>query len=37
MQAILEMLTNLDIYAFVYMTNLFKQCNYRLTPNSLQC
>ena len=33
MQIIFEISTNFDVYAFVYITNLFKQCNYKLTLN----
>jgi len=31
MQIVLEMLINLNVYAFVYIANLFKQYNYKFT------
>ncbi len=33
MQAIFKILTNFDIYVFVYITNFFKQCNYKFMSN----
>ena len=36
MQTIFEILINFDIYAFIYIANLFKQCNYKFMSNFSQ-